>query len=212
MFSQEEKESIENDTLSKTSNFRFHFDIGYLAGLNASGDNFVSEGYDLNGGLDISTSIVYNKVTFHFDFQIYGGDVVDQEIVGQITNSMINRTSIGLGYNLDIAPRISLNPSLNYGSIAFRSELPESDDFRDDGEFVSLELKGLYEISQTVSLFASVAYYRDRLDIRTAPAQQDFFRKVNHLNPSIGLRFSSRRIKRKKGEPGDGIFTRRDGL
>lgn len=211
-YGQEDVATVKNDSLVKESSFRFHFDIGYLAGFNASGDNFVAQGFDINPGADFAASIQYNQVSFHLDVQVYSGTVTDQELVGAITRSSINRTSIGIGYYFDIAPNISINPSINYGSITYRSTIPDSADFRDEGNTISLDLKGFYEISHTFSVFASLSYFRDRLDIETAPSQQDFFRNVTHFNPSIGLRFSTRSVRRKPGEAGDGIFTRRDGL
>lgn len=212
-FGQEEATTqVQDSTNNPERSFRFHFDVGVVLGFNASGDNFVAQAYDINPGIDISTSLIYNRVSFHFDIQAYSGDVINQEIAGPIADSRISRISLGLGYNFEIAPKFNLNPSFNYGEINFTSNLPDSENFRDDGEFISLELKGIYEISQTCSVFASVAYYQDWFDIQTAPSRRDFFRQVSHFNPSIGLRFSSMKIKRVKGEPGDGIFTRKDGL
>lgn len=210
--SQEQTTLSTGDTLPRPNAFQFHFDIGLAAGFDALGDNYVTQGYDIKAGSDIATTIQYNKVSFHFDMQFYSSVVVDQEIVGAITRSRTSRISLGLGYNFELTPTVTLNPSINYGSISYRSNLPDSADFRDEGNTLSIDVKAVYNISPTFGFYMSLAYYRDQMEIRTTASQQDFFRNVSHLNPSIGVRFSSRAVRRKKGEPGDGIFTRRDGL
>lgn len=211
-FGQEEITLSSSDTLSRANAFQFHFDLGFTAGFDAFGDNYVAQGYDIKAGSDIATTIQYNKVSFHFDMQFYSSVVVDQEIVGTITRSRTSRISLGLGYNFELTPTVTLNPSINYGSISYRSNLPDSADFRDEGNTLSIDVKAVYNISPTFGFYMSLAYYRDQMEIRTTASQQDFFRNVSHLNPSVGVRFSSRAVRRKKGEPGDGIFTRRDGL
>ena len=209
---QEQLEDVAIDSTKQQTHLRFHFDLGAGVAPQAAGDNFIANGYDLTTSFDLAATFEYNYLTFHLNFTRYKGDVTDPTVTGNYTSTRFSRSSLGIGYPWKVSNRFTINPSIHYGEIRLKSNLIGTEELKDNGQFIGVGLKMIYEFTDWFSLYAGMSGYQDFLRIKTPSAIQKSFDRALLIVPVIGLRFSSSKTSRKKGEKGDGIFTRRDGL
>lgn len=212
IFSAQGQEDKAQDSIGTRSNMVLYFDFGVVIAPQAIGDNFIAKGYNLKSGFDFGTTIKTKYFTVHGNILIHGGKVTDKDIVGNFNSTSFSRYSFGLGYSFKVNDKISIDPSVNYGYLLLSSRKAGIRRFKDDGNFFSVDVQVNYQLTETFSLYAGVTGFTDNLKVETPTAIQDFYDSSGAIYPAIGIRFNTFQRKRIAGEPGDGIFTRRDGL
>ena len=182
------QEKAKDTTATKKEFSELFFEIAYAQPL-FYGDNFISEGYDVSGTVDlgITTSFFYNT-TLHFDVNIASGDVVRPDLIGNIRSSVFTRVSAGIGYPLDITEKLRFLPSLHLGYLKIGSTI-EDEKFRDDGVFIAAEVALYYAVFDWIDIALGAKNYFDFIRIDAPSQVQSFFNNAQSVYPYLGLRF-----------------------
>lgn len=190
------------------------FEINYLRPI-AGDDYFLKEGYKIDSGIGLTIGTSLHNITLQGEFRVATGQVTRPELVGNALSSTINRYSVGLGYVFYITNRFAIHPSIHYGGLVIRHTFENGSSrnkVRDDGYFIGIKAQVNYELLSWLSITAGIQQNIDRLAIEAPIKEDTFFSNGTFLTPSVGLHFRIARRNKIPDAPGDGIFSRRDGL
>lgn len=191
-----------------------YFEFNYLWPV-AGDDYFLKEGYKIDSGIGVTIGTSLHNITLQGEVRVATGQVTRPELVGNALSSTINRYSVGLGYVFYITDRFAIHPSIHYGGLVIRHTFENGSSrnkVRDDGYFIGIKAQVNYELLSWLSITAGIQQNIDRLAIEAPVEEDDFFSNGTFFTPSVGLHFRIPRRNKIPSAPGDGIFSRRDGL
>lgn len=167
------------------------YSLGYHEPI-ASGDNFIGQGLEGNGGFDFKVQIfVYKQFFVGGSLGASYFDVKDPTITGNYKKSRIAEEYVFLGYEFVLDPdlRIGINASL-FGQSDYKNSSGGDVFQKDSANFHSYGFYVTYEISREFMLYVDYAYRVDKTEIQVPAVLEDTFRKGTFHQIGIGLKFS----------------------
>lgn len=184
--SQEEKKTRRKDNYATTTG---GVNLSYFV-PNAYGDNFLSEGYKLNGGFNANMLFFLNE-TWALGGRLshFKGEVVDVSKVGNIETTGITHINVSSGYSfLNNKDRLSLIAGLGIGYASYLNRIGPSK-FKDNGFSLLFFGEGNYRFSEFIGVYFGIQNNYDFLGIKSAESQESFFKRPKFYAFSLGIRF-----------------------
>nr|WP_299386016.1 hypothetical protein [Allomuricauda sp.] len=155
----------------------------------AYGSNFLSDGYDVKHGFTLDGLIRLKPKWFAgAQFNYFGADVTNTELIGEINRSQIFHFHAFGGYSVgNSKKRTSLKAALGLGYVRFRNEQNVSY-FRDDGFSLMGQLLLSYRLSNTLGIYLKMDNFWDFMAIDSPSELESVFDQAQLFVPSLGIR------------------------
>jgi hypothetical protein len=186
------KEAIESDVSIPDSKQRnVAYSIGYHNPI-PTGDNFIGNGLEGNGGLNFKVQIyVYKQFFVGGSLGASYFDVKDPSILGDYKKTRIAEQFLFLGYEFIPTEnfRIGLTASV-FGKARYKNQKSDNVYQIDTARLNSYGIYLTYEISREFMIYLDYAFRIDKTRINVPTALEGTFRKGAFSQIGIGLKFS----------------------
>lgn len=189
-FSQDTETQIETETqMEETPSRKFgNISIGAYVPI-AFGDNFVSNGMDLNTGVKFSFKVhIVDNIYVGNYISIFNGTVTEPEEIGNYDN-MANYVLGGIvGYELEVQ-KFDIFLGLGVGYSIYNNK-GLGDTFNDTATAVWFNPEISYSFSKYWAVFVAPELRRDFMNIEVPQQLESSFKNVDYLNVGFGIRLN----------------------
>ncbi|NAY91596.1 hypothetical protein GTQ34_06680 [Muricauda sp. JGD-17] len=162
------------------------FGISYSLPI-SYGNNFVMEGYNLQGGLNLDGRVLFpSNWTIGGQLNYFKGNVENISAVGGISNSRILHLHITGGYSLKLVNYLRLHIAVGPGYVQYW-HTQGTTRFKDDGFSLTSNLAISYNLNDSIGIYLKLDHQWDLLQVDTASELNGFFNDIKLILPSVGI-------------------------
>ena len=190
-FSFSQEMEVATDSL-ETKKYRY---ISYALGYNnpiPTGDNFIGQGLEGNGGFNFKVqTYVYKDFFVGVSVGASYFNVADQIVVGNYNKTRIAEEYLYVGYEFEPLLDFYLGLTVSIiGSSRYKNTVSESIFQRDSARLMSYGAYFVYEIVDEIQVYLDYNYRIDRTKIDVPNTLESIFKKGKFHQIGIGIRCS----------------------
>ncbi|MGV6831915.1 MAG: hypothetical protein ACWA5P_10220 [bacterium] len=190
-FSFAQENNVDSDSLSTKKSRYISYALGYNNPI-PTGDNFIGQGLQGNGGFNFKVQIfVYKEFFVGASLGASYFNVSDQTVVGNYNKTRIAEQYLYVGYEFEPISdfHIGLTASV-IGSSRYKNTVSESIFQRDSARLMSYGAYFAYEIVDEIQVYLDYNYRIDRTQIDVPNALESTFRRGKFHQIGLGIRCS----------------------
>lgn len=159
--------------------------------LSTTGNNFLGQAYDGDGGYNFSLSLfLYKNLFLRYNGGRSSFDITNTELVGNYTRSRLGERFFSLGYEFVPFNKLKVGVSASvYGTFRLQNNI-ENAQQRDSGKLRSYGFSINYEVIRNLSIYSVLDFRQLNTDIEAPIPLASFFRRGNYNTINIGVRYA----------------------